>query len=91
MLTERIKYERTNLIESDSEGSDTTDGDDTDFINGDADIRIDPEMASKITSYNISRLNNEVKTRFNLKQKMYRVIPIKANEKVMQIKSSTSH
>lgn len=85
-----MEYKRSSLIKSDSEGSDTTDGDDTDFIDGDADIRIDPEMASKIVSYDMSRLNNEIKTRLDLKQKMYRVIPIKTDKIVTQMKSSTS-
>lgn len=66
-----------------------TDSDNTDFIGDNADICIDPGMPSKITSYDMSRLNDEAKTRLDLKQKMHRVIPIKANKKVTQIKDLT--
>ncbi|XP_025074332.1 uncharacterized protein LOC105428277 isoform X1 [Pogonomyrmex barbatus] len=83
------EYERSSLIESvcEHEGSDVTDtGDDTDFIDGDADIRIDPMVANDTVSRDTSRLNNDKgKSRFDLKQKMHRVIPIKVNKQVKQI------
>lgn len=78
VLTEHEEYERSSLIEPKHEGSDATDGDNTDFIDDNADIRIDPEIASKIDV----RLNNEAKTRLDRKPKMHRVIPIKVNKKV---------
>ncbi|XP_071643073.1 uncharacterized protein [Temnothorax longispinosus] len=82
--------ERSSLIESKCEGSDATDGNDTDFIGGSADIHIDLEMASKIASCDMSRLSNEAKNHLakTLDQKMHRVIPIKMS-KVTHIKDLT--
>ncbi|XP_024871644.1 uncharacterized protein LOC112454460 isoform X1 [Temnothorax curvispinosus] len=90
MLTEHEECERSSLIESKCEGSDATDGNDTDFIGGSADIHIDPEMASKIASCDMSRLSNEAKNHLakTLDQKMHRVIPIKMS-KVTHIKDLT--
>lgn len=90
VLTEHEEYERSSLIEPKREGSDATDGGNTDFIDDNADIRIDPEIVSKIASYDMSRLKNEAKT-LDRKPKMHRVIPIKANKKVTQIEDLTKY
>lgn len=85
VLTGHEECERSSLIESKREGSDATDGDDTDFIDDNADICIDPEMGSKIASYDVSR-NNGAKARLDFKQKMHRVIPIMVNQNISPIK-----
>lgn len=89
--TEHEECERLSLIESKCKGSGATDGDNTDFIDDNADTHVDPEIASKILSHDTSRLNKETKAHLDLKQKMHRVIAIKANKEVMQTKDSTRH
>ncbi|XP_011872572.1 PREDICTED: uncharacterized protein LOC105564648 isoform X2 [Vollenhovia emeryi] len=64
-------YQGSSLIEFKREGSDATGGDDTDIIDNNADT---------------GRLNNEVKTHHDFKRKMHRVIAIKSNRRVAQIK-----
>ncbi|KAL0125784.1 hypothetical protein PUN28_004681 [Cardiocondyla obscurior] len=71
-------YERSSLTESNCGKSDATDCDNTDFIGNNTDININ---LSKIASPDVSRLNNDAKTHFDIKQKMHRVIPIKMSKK----------
>ncbi|KYN38180.1 hypothetical protein ALC56_07220 [Trachymyrmex septentrionalis] len=76
--------ERSSLIESaDNERSDVADGDVTDFIDDNVDIRIDSEMADKIMSHGTSLLNNKAKISLN-QQRMYKVIPIKRYRRVKE-------
>ncbi|XP_070163000.1 uncharacterized protein [Polyergus mexicanus] len=71
-------------IESDNEsgGSDATDGEDADFVDDNANSRIDPIATSKIASPGMSQLNiDKVKMNLDFKQRMHRVIPIEVNKK----------
>jgi len=90
-VTEHEECERSSLSESKPEGSVTTDGDNTDFIDDDMDTYVNLEITSKILSHDTSRLDKETKARLDLKQKMHRVIPIKVNKKGMQTKNLTRH
>ncbi|XP_011161781.1 uncharacterized protein LOC105197207 [Solenopsis invicta] len=83
--------ERSSVIESDSirKGSDATDGDDIDFTDNNAVIAIDPAMANKIVSHDMSRLNNEARSHLDFKRNMHRVILIKTNKKNIQAKDLT--
>jgi len=81
-LTEH-ECQRSSLIESDNEceRSDATGGDDTDFVDVNANVCTNPGMVRKIPSRDMSQLNNEGKTSLDLKRKMHRVISIKTNKK----------
>jgi len=81
-LTEH-ECQRSSLIESDNEreGNVATGGDNTDFVDVNANVCTNPGMMRKIASHDISQLNNEAKTSFDLKRKMHRVISIKTNKK----------
>jgi len=86
VLTEH-ECQRSSLIKSDNEreGSDATAGDDTDFVDVNADVCTNPEMVRKIASRDMSQLNNEAKTSLDLKRKMHRVISIKTNKKITHL------
>jgi len=79
--------QRSSLIKSDNEreGSDATDGDDTDFVDVNADVCTNPGMVRKIASHDVSQSNNEAKTSLDFKRKMHRVIPIKTNKMITHL------
>jgi len=85
-LTEKEECERSSLInestDNECEISNAVDGDATDFIDNNVDIRIDPEMPDKIMSHGTSLLNNKASLS---QQRMYKVIPIKMNKKVTEV------
>ncbi|XP_011702452.1 PREDICTED: uncharacterized protein LOC105461802 [Wasmannia auropunctata] len=84
-IKKREERERSSLIESDDVrvGSDATDGDDTNFVDDNADARIDLGMADRIASPGTSRLS---KTSDELKQRMYRVIAVRVSREELKQK-----
>ncbi|XP_029680314.1 uncharacterized protein LOC115245932 [Formica exsecta] len=68
-------------FDNESGGSDATDGEDADFVDDNANSRIDPTATSKIASHGMSQLNiDKVKINLDFKQRMHRVIPIEVNK-----------